>query len=501
MLEGIPRKIKIIVNPSANPDRIWNAPSAPMIAYQSAQNGQRGFAIWDLSNNITGVTKVQRGIQLLGQRKQVLIQDEIVHPTPTTCWWFAHFVNTSTTATISGDGSSVTLQNGSERLWGKILTGGGVWTVRTARPLPTSPNPPEAYENASYSKLAIQLTGVTNTTLAVWFVPLAPGENPPVTTPAVTSLAPGASTTFTVRFSPSSGTTNGTKNATVNIPNSITTGGALNFAIRGNATDPSPIVSADPVAITIPANSTGNATLSLVNTGHASTTYNATKAASDDYVIARSDSDGIPHEWIEISSGENLGTRITALEGQDDESLAANKALNLGFTFKLFGNSYTKVRVHCNGFVFFDTSGTFNSQYANYRIPSTNLPQAVIAPYWDDCYLVKSSPADPTDSKIYYKQLDAETFVITYANLSFFNTALRTKRMTFQIVLKKSGAIHLNYKYMDNWDSVTVGLQSSTSNGKSIVVKQGNGFSTCIKLVHNNLTIKSESRVKSPIRQ
>jgi autotransporter-associated beta strand protein len=179
----------LIVNPSANPDRIWNAPAAPMISYQSAPNGQRSFAVWDLSRNITGVTRVQRGIQLLGQRKQVLIQDEIVNPTATTCWWFAHFVNTSTTATISGDGSSVTLQNGSERLWGKILTGGGVWTVRTARPLPTSPNPPEAYENGSFSKLAIQLTGVTNTTLSVWFVPLAPGENPPANTPTITPLA------------------------------------------------------------------------------------------------------------------------------------------------------------------------------------------------------------------------------------------------------------------------------------------------------------------------
>jgi hypothetical protein len=178
----------LIVNPTSQPDRIWNAASAPMIAYQSAQNGQRSFAIWDLTNNITGVTKVQRGIQLLGQRKQVLIQDEIVHPTATTCWWFAHFVNTGTTATISGDGSSVTLQNGTERLWGKIVSGGGVWTVRTARPLPTSPNPAEAYTNSIYSKLAIQLTGVTNTTLAVWFVPLAPGENPPATTPAITPL-------------------------------------------------------------------------------------------------------------------------------------------------------------------------------------------------------------------------------------------------------------------------------------------------------------------------
>ncbi len=178
----------LIVNPTANPDRIWNAPYAPMIAYQSAQNGQRSFAIWDLTNNITGVTKVQRGIQLLGQRKQVLVQDEIVHPTATTCWWFGHFRNDQVTATIGSDGTSVTLQNGTERLWGKIVSGGGTWTVRAARPLPTSPNPAEANPNTNYSKLAIQLTNVTSTTLAVWFVPLAPGEVAPTTTPTITAL-------------------------------------------------------------------------------------------------------------------------------------------------------------------------------------------------------------------------------------------------------------------------------------------------------------------------
>lgn len=178
----------LIVNPTANPDRIWNAPSAPLIAYESAPNGQRSFAIWDLSANITGVTKVQRGIQLLGNRKQVLIQDEIVHPTPTTCWWFAHF-SASVATSISGDGSSVTLTSGSERLWGKIVSGSGVWTVRTATPLPTSPSPLANATNTSYKKLAIQLAGVTNTTLAVWFVPLAPGENPPTHSPALTPLS------------------------------------------------------------------------------------------------------------------------------------------------------------------------------------------------------------------------------------------------------------------------------------------------------------------------
>ncbi len=177
----------LIVNPTSQPDRIWNAPPAPMTAYQSAQNGQRSFAIWDLSANITGVTKVQRGIQLLGQRKQVLVQDEIVNPTATTCWWFAHFLN-SYTATIGADPTTVTLQNGTERLWGKIVSGGSAWTVRSALPLPTSPAPTENANNSSYRKLAIQLTGVTNTTLAVWFVPLAPGEAEPTTLPAITAL-------------------------------------------------------------------------------------------------------------------------------------------------------------------------------------------------------------------------------------------------------------------------------------------------------------------------
>lgn len=179
----------LVINPGSGPDRIWNAPYAPLLQYQSAQNGQRSFAVWDLSKNITGVTRVQRGIQLLNKRRDVLVQDEIVLPAAGTVWWFAHFNNSNTTATISPDGTSVTLQQGSERLWGKVVSGGGVWTVRAAQPLPTSPAPPEAYANAIYSKLAINLTSTTNTTLAVWFVPLAPGEDPPVTTPAISPLA------------------------------------------------------------------------------------------------------------------------------------------------------------------------------------------------------------------------------------------------------------------------------------------------------------------------
>ena len=179
----------LIINPTAGPDRIWNAPFAPLLHYQSAQNGQRSFAVWDLSANISGVTKVQRGIQLLNKRKEVLVQDEIVTPSASTAWWYAHFTNTSTTTAISGDGSSVMLTSGTERLWGKIVSGGGVWTVRPASSLIQTNSPAVAdTPNTTRSKLAINLTGVTNTTLAVWFVPLAPGEATPTTLPTITPL-------------------------------------------------------------------------------------------------------------------------------------------------------------------------------------------------------------------------------------------------------------------------------------------------------------------------
>jgi autotransporter-associated beta strand protein len=42
--------------------------------------------------------------------------------------------------------------------------------------------------NSNHKKLAINLTNVTNATLAIWFVPLASGENPPASLPTITPL-------------------------------------------------------------------------------------------------------------------------------------------------------------------------------------------------------------------------------------------------------------------------------------------------------------------------
>lgn len=178
----------IIVNPGSGPNMIYNTVT-PLIAYQSEATGRRSMAIYDMTPSTSGVTKLWRGFQLLGNRNQVLVQDEIQAGSGKTVWWFAHFSGTSNTVVIDPDGSAATLTQGAERLWCKIVNGGGTFQVLDAVPLATSPAMPLQNANTGFKKLAINLTGVTNTTLAVWMVPLSPGENPPPTPPAITPLS------------------------------------------------------------------------------------------------------------------------------------------------------------------------------------------------------------------------------------------------------------------------------------------------------------------------
>jgi len=178
----------LTVNPSANADMVLNA-VAPLIAFQSEPGGTGSFAIHDLTPVYSGMTRVWRGTRLIGARNQLLVQDEIQAASGTNVWWFAHYTNPATTVIIDPDGSSAMMTQGAERLWCKILSGGGTFQVMDAVPLPTSPSPAGQNANTGYKKLAIHLTGVTDTTLAVWFVPLSAGDAVPVTLPAVAPLS------------------------------------------------------------------------------------------------------------------------------------------------------------------------------------------------------------------------------------------------------------------------------------------------------------------------
>ena len=187
----------LVLNPqiNTNADQVITSQS-PIIYYSSAPAGDATVNIADMTPAYAFPTqapaRVWRGTKLFNNRTWLMVQDEIVSSTPQNAWWFAHFATSGTTWGVSADGSSVTMTNGSNKLWVKLLSGGASFTISNAVPLPTSPNPSQTgiLDNWSgYKKLALNYPAATNTTIAVLMVPLAVNASLPANLPAVIPLA------------------------------------------------------------------------------------------------------------------------------------------------------------------------------------------------------------------------------------------------------------------------------------------------------------------------
>ncbi len=177
----------LVINPGSGADQVLRT-RPPVVHFATEPNAERGATIMDLTSAYAGATSVQRGIALFNRRRHVLIQDEIQYAAPARVWWFMHF-GTDKTAVVESDGTSVMMSKGTDRLWLKILSGGGTFQIMDATPLPSSPSPAGQNANSTVKKLAIHLPAVTQSTVAVYAVPLLPGENPPTALPAISPLA------------------------------------------------------------------------------------------------------------------------------------------------------------------------------------------------------------------------------------------------------------------------------------------------------------------------
>ena len=145
----------LVLNSGTNADQNVDA-KPPLVLFASAPAGDNSLAVADRTSAY-GLTKVWRGVQILNHRRWFLVQDELQAATPANGWWFMH-VNTATAVAIQPDGRSAMLTQGTDRLWLTNLTGIGRFALSNAVPLPTSPNPAGQNTNASYRKLALQLT-------------------------------------------------------------------------------------------------------------------------------------------------------------------------------------------------------------------------------------------------------------------------------------------------------------------------------------------------------
>ena len=180
----------LAINPDRKPDQ---DPRAAVKISRFASRPERAFAIADLTPAYAKrAGRVERGVALLagpsragtskgspqggsqgaqepGQRRYVLVQDEIAAD-KAEVWWFMH---TPAAVTLGGDGRTATLDLGGAKLRAVIFAPAEArFEVRPASPLPSSPNPERQRKNDGVRKLAIHLLQVTDLRLAVGFIPL-----------------------------------------------------------------------------------------------------------------------------------------------------------------------------------------------------------------------------------------------------------------------------------------------------------------------------------------
>ncbi|TNJ62242.1 hypothetical protein FE784_31655 [Paenibacillus hemerocallicola] len=163
----------LVVQPGAGPDQDVPA-EGEIVRYESGAT--EAFAIADLSAAYAsrGVTDWQRGVKLLDNRSQILIQDELTASDPVESWWFMH---TRADIEIGPDGRSALLKIGNERMLARIVSPDPdpVFTVMDAVPLWSSPNPAGQTANSSLRKLTVQLDAANQAALSVLFTPVRDG--------------------------------------------------------------------------------------------------------------------------------------------------------------------------------------------------------------------------------------------------------------------------------------------------------------------------------------
>ena len=156
------------------------------------------------------------------------------------------------------------------------------------------------------------------------------------------------------------------------------------------------------------------------------------------------------YSWIDISgTGTDLISSITG-----DETVGP---FSLGFTFNYFGIDYTQFYIGANGFVSF-SDATGYTAFPDH-IPSTRNPDNLIAGYWKDL-----DPTNPNvlNKRLYYG-LSGGDMVISFENFPQAGGDA-DGWITFQIILKPSGNIKIQYQNTGatfDLNGGTVGIENS----------------------------------------
>jgi hypothetical protein len=142
--------------------------------------------------------------------------------------------------------------------------------------------------------------------------------------------------------------------------------------------------------------------------------------------------DQAPHyDWVEIApeyGGSGVLVNLNDYGDQQDDT----EIIPLPFSFRYYGTDYDEISVCSNGWLTMGGNAAF-TYFRNWLIPSGMGPDAMVAPFWDDLYLVNGSGV--------YRWYDAENgrFIVEWSRLKNRGSPQPTE--TFEVIFRDP-AVH-----------------------------------------------------------
>ena len=266
-------------------------------------------------------------------------------------------------------------------------------------------------------------------------------------TAALPACAPGATVTTDAAFD-------------LAVPGGTATGTNLTFALTvtttaGARTDTHGAVVVGPVDVTSPV-------------GPDNYGYYAYDSADYDYPASRP-----TYDWQEISTAfAGPGTKLDF----PVENEVVWMVLDLPFTFRFYGQDYTRIRVSDNGWLSFDTGTDYD--FYNWTIPTQYGVEAVVAPFWDNLNPVPPGAGEENvngidpDGIYVHHDVALGAYIVEWSRLPHYKPEILGLQ-TFEVLLLDpaihqtaggDGEMLFQYRQVNNNDYLrmyaTVGIES-----------------------------------------
>jgi hypothetical protein len=164
------------------------------------------------------------------------------------------------------------------------------------------------------------------------------------------------------------------------------------------------------------------------------------------------------YSWIEVDPAH--GGAGTLVNLGDDETIS----LDAPFSFKYYGNIFTRVSICSNGWV--AMGNTTNTSPANAPIPHADGPPNMIAGFWGDL-----NPAAAGGGMIYrYYDATGHRFIVEWSGVEHYSELGLGLPETFEIILLDpayhatptgDGAIIMQYALVNDASTCTVGIENA----------------------------------------